>query len=1014
MKRQNMRFGLLFLAFLVVLVERSNAQVTTATLYAIVVDPSDAVIANATVTLREAGTGATTEQISDASGECAFTFVPIGQYTVSIRVTGFKELTVSGLTLNAGQNVRRKFMLEVGEVSEKVDVTAEAPLVNMVSAEQLFTQKSEQIEEMPLARRRASDLFSIGTAIQRNASTVSNNNAGGFRMNGLAGGAANITMDGIPASGHPGASQAGLRGGFNYIEIASLEAIEEISIAKGAFSAEFAHALSGNINVITKSGTNRWHGSLFEAFNAEELNGRPAFLTVRPPLTFNQFGGSLGGPIWKDKIFIFGAYEGYRDRRFTPRQGLVFTERMRNDMISAFPAYRQILDEAYLPNQPHDPRAATALHIGPAPFKANTNHFIFKPEVWLSSRARVSATWLRDRPDLLFPDPELAPGPHTSRTFTGTVDRLNVTFTTMGTNWSAETRLGRNRVDNHRNDEARETLGDLSSISGLGVIIGNGQLNFIGNAPQWILEQKVTVQRGRHSLKFGGLLNRGAYGEALSPEPRLQYNTEQDFLTNAPSSGRFDFGANPWIGRLWNWGLFIQDDWKVNPNLVLNFGIRYDSFGRMIVKGEDGSPSPSLFLAPFLSFSTFALGPFRPIDDPYDGDPSNFGPRFGFAYNPDGSEKTVIRGGFGMMFMPPNLSVFELSPLNTLDVPVRLALSKPELERLGIRFPTSSAQVAELTRTPGGGARSIELVDTKYRAPYTTNYTLGIQRALTSTLMLETAFVGTSSRGNIMQRIYNLPDRVTGVRPNPNLFQARYWDNSDSTTYASWQTSLRKRYSSNLTGEIHYTWGKTLSYGDGDLSYASNATTQEFLDVRAERGRAKEDLQHVFVGSFIYTLPTLQTSAPVLRYTLGGWQGSGLFRAQTGYPIDIVQPTARPASRPDLLDFKGAILNEGLQWLNPAAFARVPINAASGQPARPGTIGRFALDAPGRWNLDFSLAKNFQITEGTRIQLRADMLNVFNHVDLVDVANNITASNFGRLVGATGPRIIQFHLRFAF
>ena len=265
-----------------------------------------------------------------------------------------------------------------------------------------------------------------------------------------------------------------------------------------------------------------------------------------------------------------------------------------------------------------------------------------------------------------------------------------------------------------------------------------------------------------------------------------------------------------------------------------------------------------------------------------------------------------------------------------------------------------------------------------------------------------------------MVRTYNQPDRVTGIRANTNLSEGRYWDNSDSTHYASWQTSLRKHYSHGLTGSVHYTWGKTISYSDGDLSYANSGTVQSFFDVRAERGRAKEDLQHVFVGNLIYDLPVFSNATSLLRNTLGGWQASTIFRAQSGYPINIGQSSARTASRPDLLDFNGAILGKGLQYLNRAAFALAPISSVSGQPVRRGSIGRYALTGPNRWNVDFALAKNIRFRERMQLQFRADMLNVLNHIDLVDVATGITGSNFGQLIGATDPRAIQFHVRLAF
>ncbi len=997
------------------------AQVTTATLHIEITDSSGAVVPNATVTLTEEQTGAVRSQAANERGISVFSFVPIGIYTIAAVAPGFKTSSVSELPLSAGQQFERAFVLQVGDVTDTVSITAELPLVNSVTAEQRETLKWDQLAELPLANRRAGNLFSIGTAVQRALARNNANVAGSFRMNGLGSGAINITMDGIPGSAHPATPQAGLRGGFNYIEVVSLEAIQEVDVAKGAFAAEYRHAMSGNINVTTKSGTNTWHGSLFHAFNADDLNARGVFLKAKTAATFNQFGGSLGGPIVKDRVFIFGVYEAVRDRRFATHQALSPTQRLRDDMLRAVPEYKLALDQMFLPNTPHDPSAATALVIVPATFNGNDSQILIKPDAWLWSKGKISATWLRARPDIRQPQLSQTPGPTSFRNFIGKLDRLNVTFTTFGTSWSAETRFGRNRVDNDRIDDFfsltdpvknETTFGQRRqmSLSALGFRTG-GERNFVGNATHWIIEQQMTLQRGSHSLKLGGLLNRAGFGGSILTGPDLSYNNEAELLANNPVAGRFDFGSQPWVGRPYYAGFFVQDDWKATSNLTLNLGIRYDRFGAMTVGGVDGGPLPAMFIFPFQDFYNFIPGPTRSPDDPYESDNMNIGPRFGFAYNVGGTGKTVIRGGAAAMFSPVNLSVFELTPQNDKDIPFRVQPSRAELQRLGIRFPSYNEDVLQFFR---GGTPSVQLVDPNFQAPYAFNYTLGVQQALSSTAMLETAFVGTAGRKFTLQRQYNQVDTFTGIRRNPNLGESRYWDNSESTTFSSWQTSLRKRYSKNFSGSLHYTWAKAISYGDGELSFDASGPTQEFFDIRANRGLTSENLQHRVVSDFLYEIPLFANSRPLLHNVLGGWQISGIFQAQTGFPLGITQRSARPGGRPDLINFDQAILDQGPQYLNPAAFAPVSTNPVSGRTIRPGTIGRNPLIGPGRWNLDFSLAKNFRITERAKLQFRADMINGFNHVDLVNVSTNISDSTFGRLVGATDSRQIQFHMRLAF
>jgi hypothetical protein len=828
-----------------------------------------------------------------------------------------------------------------------------------------------------------------------------------------------MTMDGIPASAHPGSPQGGMRGGFNYIEIASMEAIETVDIAKGVFSAEYGRSMSGNINVVTKTGTNQWHGSLFHLFNAEELNGRPVFLALRPPSVFNQFGGSFGGPILKNRLFIFGVYEAYRDRRSTTINGAVPTPRLRDAMTSAFPDYKLLLDNFFLPTQAYAPTAATAAFIGPGPIRANTEHFVIKPDAWLSNRNRITGTWVRDTPDLY---QQNGPARDAARNFTGALDRVNVTYTTFRPSWSAETRYGWNRVDNTRLDrffnnpdpkKAETKLGGrrIPGISALGIGI-QGENNFIGNAPQWNIEQKITWQIGRHSLKAGGILSRRRFGEGDVGNPVLTYNNEQDLVTNSPVAVQLNFGFDPWVGRQIDFGLFLQDDWRVSQKLVLNLGLRYDYFDHMVAEGLNGGP-PHFAIASFSNFPGFVLSDFRPYDNAYDRDPFSMGPRFGFAYNPDGNGKTVVRGGAGFMHAPVNTSIFEQSANNALDQPFRIDLSRAEVQRLGLRFPVYNEDVLPLVGA-GSAPPAYQLVDPKIHTPYAINYTLGIQHALSSTLMFETAFVGTRGVKFVLPRIYNQADPITGIRPNPKLGQSRYWDNSDSSTFTSWQTSVRKRYGNHLSGALHYTWGKTMAYMYGDITYAIPTFIQDFFDVKSNRGRPPTDILHTMVGEFIYDVPLFASSRRLLRNGLGGWQASGVFRAQTGNPLSPSQASARAYGRPDLIDPAHAVLDTGLQFLNRAACLPVPVSSVSGQQIRAGSTGNGFLDGPGLWNLDFSLGKSFKLTERVHFQFRADMLNALNHANLNVVETNLNNARFGQRTGSTDQRVIQFHTRLAF
>jgi hypothetical protein len=997
-----------------------TAQVTTATVYVIVTDTSAGVVPQSTAVLTEQNTGAVRRQTCDENGECKFTFLSPGLYTASIGASGFKTLEVSGLKVDAGENIRRTFALPVGDIVEKVSVAGEAPIVNTVSPEQWENTDSATLTQLPTVNRMASQLFQIGTAVIRVGGT--SNTTGSFQMNGLGAGAASFTMDGVPASAHPGDQQAGFRGGFSNIEIASMEAIQEVQVTKGVFSAEYSRTMSGNINVITKSGTNQWHGSLFELFNAEQLNARQVFLKTRPASTSNQYGGSLGGPILKNRVFIFGVYEGYHDVITTTINGTVPTPSLRASMIAAFPAYAPMVNEFFLPNQAYAPTAATATFTGAGVTKARDNHFEIKPDVLLTNTSKLTGTWVRDRPIKTLP---LGPATDYFEHFTGAQDRVSLTFTTFHASWSAETRWGWNRADDDRlidfynvKDPAKaETLPGqrrVPGISALGMSINGGD-NCICHSPEWNFEQKMIWQLGRHSLKFGGQIYRHRFGEGDLEDSTFSYNTAQDLIANTPSSGQFNFGFQPWVGKQLDFGLFVQDDWRVNRKLVLNIGLRYDYFNHLVAEGLNGG-FPRLVNAGFTNFANFTLTPFRPFDNPYDSSNLNMGPRFGFAYNPDGHGKAALRGGIGMMRDPVSPSIFEQTGINAVDEPFRVTLTKNQLQSNNLIFPVYNEDLIPLVKQ-GIVPPAYALVDPHIHPPYSINYTLGIQYAFTNTLMLESSFVGTRGVHLIQVRWYNQPDPITGLPPNPSAGSNKYWDNSDSSNYNAWQTSVRKRYSKNFSGSLHYTWGKAITYGFGDITYslpgASYIQQGDFFNIRNNRGRPPQDVTHAIVGNWVYNTPLLGNSNRLIRNTLGGWEATGIFTAQTGQPLTVTQASASVYGRPDIIN-PNVILNQGLQYLNPAAFRAVPTSAVSGEQIRAGSEGWGAQIGPGLWNVDFSLGKNFQIIERLRFQFRADMLNSLNHPNLTSINTNVSSGQFGQRTGATNPRAVQFHLRLSF
>lgn len=448
--------------------------------------------------------------------------------------------------------------------------------------------------------------------------------------------------------------------------------------------------------------------------------------------------------------------------------------------------------------------------------------------------------------------------------------------------------------------------------------------------------------------------------------------------------------------------------------------MRDDWFGRTVALPTNSANPAGYYNRPLLDLVNIQFGPVRDAKDPYKNDALNISPRFGFAYNFDGAGKTVVRGGFGVMFQALDPYTTEMA-VSRPNIPMRQIFSPAEIAKFGLRWPLYNEDLFSIA-TADEDRLARDVVNPSIDAPYARNFSISIQRALTSSTVLETGFVGTRGVKFLLYRTYNQPNPLTGIRPNPNLGQGLYYDNSQQTAYYAWQSSLQKRLSHNVMFSANYTWGKALSYTGGDISKDSTGDStnnvQDFLNIKAEHGPSTGDITHLFVGNWVYQLP-----APAFgKQIFGGWEVSGFFKSQTGPPFDVSQSSGRAGSRPDLLDFANAINPNccgfgSLQYLNPAAFQKVPISSASGLTVRRGSYGHNALRGPGFTGVDLSLAKSISLPfmrEGGNLQVRGDIVNVLNHFNYEGVETSIDSVNFGKVTGNKGARTIQLQLRLSF
>ena len=1009
------------LAGIVAAAAPARAQVTTATVYGIVTDASGAALPGATVTMRHEETGRVSTKTTDGSGEFVFGFVLVGRYTLKIELSGFKTYESRDLELSAGQSVRRTHVLELGRVQETVTVSGDSMLVNTVAPEQRENFSRLEVTELPLGRRNFSNILRVGTG-------VTSASEGGFRLNGLGRNGTKITVDGTDASGNPEGRSTSMYQGFQYVDLVSIEAIQEVQTIKGVIQAEYGHTLGGNVNVITRSGTNAFHGSAFENHQDESLNARNPFLNSKPGLDFNQYGGALGGPIRRDRIFFFTTYEGYKETAESRVQGEVPTEQLRARLLAAQPVYKLALDSLPLPNEPHAATANTGRFQDVRLSSAHDNHAVLKGDLRLFGMSNLAVTYTRGRPYRLTPRvSEVNP-----RTFQGYQERVTGSFVTGGGRWTTETRFGYNFNDIDRVDRfwdfadpnKPETIVGgrrLPTLSGLGFGTADSEIAEYGRGGAvWTIEQKFAWTLGQHTFKVGGLYSHRGGGRANIENPRIRYENLDDMLANVPSRVQVTFGVNPYRSRSVEAGIFAQDDWRLTSRLVLNLGLRYDYFSNFVAEPVSEFPAGLFNPDGLRDPANFVFGPFRDPGNPFEPDPVNIGPRAGFAWTVDPAGRTVVRGGAGVMFSPLVWGTFNNAVANGPTQPFRVIYGKTEAATLGLRFPVYNEDILPLVE--GSSQTQVsDIFDPNIHAPYSVNTYLGVQRSLGTTLVIETAYVGTRGFEFPMYRTFNPVDRVTGRRPNPNLGEGNYIDNSQTTSYHSWQTSVRKRYAKNLSFGAHYTWGKVLAYTGGDIGATFHGdaanSVQDFHDWGRERGPATGDITHSFVADGVYGLPHLAGRSGFVRHALGGWQIAGVWRANTGAPFSVGEPSARAASRPDLVDFDRAIFDDyrsTLQYLNPVAFAAVPKSAVSGATLRAGTFGNNALRGPGSFSADLSFAKNFELPGSFKLQVRTDLFNAFNRVNYTSVVTNIESRTFGQITGAAGARAVQLNTRLSF
>ena len=998
-----------------------------------VTDPNGAVVPDATVTARNISTGLTRSTQTDSFGNYTLAELQTGTYEVKGEARGFQATTITGVLVEVAGERRVDISLTVAGSANVVTV-AEAAQVQTTTNTLGGSITSKDVANLPVNGRDFTKFLVMvpGATGDPSGATDSPGSFGLFSSNGNRGRANNYLLDGTDMNdGYrnlPAINEAGVFG--TPATILPLEAISEAAIMSN-FEAEYGRNAGSVVNIVTKSGTNDFHGSLFEFFRNNSLDARNLFNPKPDPQTAfrnNQFGGSVGGPIIRNRTFFYFAYEGQRER-----VGLNSTARVPDPReIAALggptnPVIAQLLarNPWPLPNRPlplFDDSGTPNLFVTTRALN-DVDSLIGKIDHSFNDKNQLTGRYFYGKSNQSFPLAILAgnvlPG---YNTVTPTkVQLISLSYLKI---FSAskvnEARFGYNRFDEGFFPEDRSfdpnSIGLNTGVSssqdfGLPFIrIRNdpiGSIASIGatlSVPRarvdtnWQALDNFSWKVNRHDLKLGYEFRRtfvNAFFDA-GYRGRLDFGSLADFLSGTLSGGRSARGDSR-RGTFQNsHGAFIQDTFRWRPNLTLNLGLRYDYFGVIDEERHRFSnfdPAQGLVAA-----GSSGL---------YQKDWNNFSPHLGFAWNINGSSKTVLRGGWGIFYdaFSQDFFVGQL-PFNTFNPGPAYNPTGPS----PILFSFSTVPVIQSGQPIFNGFSDSDVfaVDRHLRTPYVQNYNVNVQHQLFRDGVLEIGYVGSNGTKLFRYRDINQPvnPSVSTARPFDNgpfapsggtFFYVNQLETTAHSNYNALQVSFNLRARRGWTTTVNYTWSHAIDNASDGQDYVANATQPEnSFRTDLEKASSNFDTRHRFVWAFGYELPNFTPDHPRLGQ---GWQLNGIVTLRSGSPFhvnlfDDYNGTGEFFPRPDLVGDPYAGTSGAGHFLNLSAF-KVPCTLNSADPANdgsaafciPGTqhfgsLGRNSLIGPGYKNFDFSVFKITPITDKVKVELRAEIFNIFNHPNL--------------------------------
>jgi carboxypeptidase family protein/TonB-dependent receptor-like protein len=1009
------------------LVPMAYAQLTTATLRGTVEDSSGGAIPGAEVKLENLSQGVSRTAVTGEDGRFSFDFVVVGTYRLEISHAGFATAARTGLDLSTGQVLDLPIQMELQTQAQSVEVSSQASLIDTTTATQVADISTAQVQDLPVAHLNWSNLLvvSAGTTVPAVVTSLNSTSpaGSGVNVNGLPSAGYSFTVDGTNNSSNMVFTAYNYYQGTNLINSVNNDAIQELSTAKGVAPATVGGAMSSNINIVTKAGTNEYHGSLHELNEVSVFDARNQFLSARPRTTFNDYGVSVGGPIMKNKLFFFTSYEGAELTTSKAITGGVPSPYLISVAPKVFDPLFALFPQA--PQPSNNPTATVSQYFGVGSNVQKDDNGVYRLDYYLTQNSSLALRYVRGRPNA--DSPALLPS--NPRHYIESGDAVNLTYTHSSANWSENSRVAYNKVGLLREDAMladptffNVTFPGLSSA-------GSKLTHWYGNYRTF--QQSVVYVHGIQTIQFGGIIERNrAYLEQISPSTmafsnltQLENDTPQTVTLQLNS---FPSNEQPFTMTGYQYGMYFQDDVKVTKDFTLNLGLRYDYF---TVPTEIQDRIFNRYIDP----NNPQLGPgFGPvINKYYNPDHGGYQPRIGVAYNLFGAGKTVFRAGFGKMEMGHTLyealtQSYQFGPLQ----PFSYALNASQTAASGINYPyNATTYLQQIARLQTAGIISTNIpvqqtINLHDPNPYSLQWTAGVTQVVPWGMTLEVNYNGNrglhEALGNMTM---NQPNRLTGIAPVPTWGTFGYETNDDRSKYAAVQITLRKRFDHGLQFASSFTKARVSSFSDADnLEAPATDTPQNPYNFHAEWGPAPFDIEHRSVTQAIWDIPIAKwtgVQGHITKMLVDGWQISGVFTAQSGLPANVTTGnSANSSDRPDacacgVSNYENGFQSGVHQYLNPGAFTKIPIVSASGEQSRVGDLERNAFRSPGLVNLDATLAKNIAITERYRLTFRADTFNTLNHTNLSGLITTLSSSTFGQLTLATA-RTMQLGLRLNF